>query len=253
MSGTVPYRPAAWRGVSFEVWNMEGAFGRATTIHEYPFRDSVWVEDTGRATRRLGLIGFRVGDDVAALELEIIEAAEAEGPGELLHPTLGLLKASLVEFHTRIRHDLGRVVELHFLFVEDGSRRFPDSAEDVGGRIGALADALDGASGQSFLERAGAALTQGAAVVRSVQRTVADYTAQANQLMGDARVVMNAVGMVAPGLNRSFGRFAAGYRQALAPLNTANGAVTRGLGGVAAARRGAARASGLVSSLAARL
>ncbi|MBU8547232.1 MULTISPECIES: DNA circularization N-terminal domain-containing protein [Roseomonadaceae] len=253
MSGTLPYRPAAWRGVPFEVWNMEGSFGRATTIHEYPFRDSVWVEDTGRATRRLGLIGFRVGDDVAALELEMIEAAEAEEPGELLHPTLGLLKVSLVEFHTRIRHDLGRVVELHFLFVEDGSRRFPDVIEDFGGRIAALADALDEQAAGSFVQRAGAALTEGVAVVRSVQQTLGQYTAQANQLMGDARVVMNAVGMVAPGLNRSFGRFAAGYRQALAPVTAANATTARALNGVAAARRGAARAADLVSSLAARL
>ncbi|WP_439597996.1 DNA circularization N-terminal domain-containing protein [Falsiroseomonas sp.] len=253
MSGALSYRPASWRGVPFEIWDMDGGFGRATAVHEYPFRDSVWVEDTGRATRRLGLIGFRCGDDVAELEAEMIEAAETEGPGTLVHPTLGSLKASLVEFHTRIRHDLGRVVELHFLFIEAGSRRFPDVAEEPGAGVKAKADALDEASGASFVERAGAALNQGVAVVRSVQRTVNDYTARANALMGDARVVMNAVGMVAPGLNRSFGRFAAGYRRALAPVTALQGGTTRALNGVAAARRGASRAADQVDSLAARL
>ena len=39
--------PASWRGVPFHGLSGELRFGRRPVVHEYPFRDSVWVEDLG--------------------------------------------------------------------------------------------------------------------------------------------------------------------------------------------------------------
>ncbi|MGG5811474.1 DNA circularization N-terminal domain-containing protein [Falsiroseomonas sp. CW058] len=248
-----PYRPASWRGVPFGVWDADGAFGRATAVHEYPFRDSVWVEDLGRATRKLGLRGFLVGDDVAALEAEMIEAAEAEGPGQLMHPTLGPLKASLVEFRSTVRHDLGRVVELHFTFIENGAELFPLAGLAPGARVESLAGALDAAAAGDFARAAGDALRGGAAVVRQVQTAVGQYTRIASGLIGDARAVLNVAGLVVPGVDRAFGRFTAGYRNALSPVGGTLRTVDGGLAALGSARRRVADGVDRVTRLAARL
>lgn len=249
MTPSGPYRPASWRGIEFGIWDTEGSFGRATALHEYPFRDAVWVEDLGRGTRRLGLIGFGVGDDVAAIEREMIEAAEEEGPGQLVHPTLGLLKASLVEFRSRIRHDLHRVVEFHFLFIEDGANPLTLLGFDLAGKIALLADGLDLAAGGDFASKAGGALQAGAAAARQVQQTVGGWTRVAMRLTGDVRAVLNVAALVAPGIDRRFGRFEAGYRSRLAPVSASLRTTTGGLDGLARAQR---TVTGLVAQVTSR-
>lgn len=249
---TPDQRKASWRGVPFGIWEQEGSFGRATVVHEYPFRDSVWVEDLGRATRRIGLIGFRVGDDVAELQREMIEAAEQEGPGQLVHPTLGLLKVSLVDFRCFIRRDMGRVVEFHFLFVEAGSTGI-QAGTDYSAHVATFADALNGAARGDFLTAAGAALKSGAAVARQVQTTVAGWTRLVDRTLGDIRGVLNVAAMVAPGIDRRFGRFVARYRRALAPVTGTIGRVSGGLNTLVVARARVADLVGKVGALAGRL
>ncbi|MBE8595340.1 DNA circularization N-terminal domain-containing protein [Xenorhabdus sp. BG5] len=55
-------RPASFRGVPFAVISGESVFGRRQAVHEYPYRDTAWIEDLGRATRRITLRGlsFRI-------------------------------------------------------------------------------------------------------------------------------------------------------------------------------------------------
>ncbi|HSR77153.1 MAG TPA: DNA circularization N-terminal domain-containing protein, partial [Xanthobacteraceae bacterium] len=45
-------QPGSWRGVPFVMDAAENRAGRRTAIHEYPYRDTVWVEDLGRLPRR---------------------------------------------------------------------------------------------------------------------------------------------------------------------------------------------------------
>jgi prophage DNA circulation protein len=52
--------PASFRGVPFAVRSASGRFGRRQAVHEYPFRDTVWVEDLGRNARRLTIDGFLI-------------------------------------------------------------------------------------------------------------------------------------------------------------------------------------------------
>src|SRR4051812_33537247 len=105
-------RDASFRGIPFGVFSSEARFGRRNAVHEYPYRDTVWVEDLGRAARRISLIGFLVGDDVIAQREQLIAACETEGDGELIHPTLGHLTDSLMSLSTEERWERGRVFEL---------------------------------------------------------------------------------------------------------------------------------------------
>lgn len=111
-------QPASWRGVQFAVRNSTIKRGRRIAVHEYPFRDDVWVEDLGRGTRVVSFTGFLIGDDVFAQRDDMVAAAEAPGIGELVHPSLGSLQATVTEFSAGERFDLGRVVEIEFSFIQ---------------------------------------------------------------------------------------------------------------------------------------
>lgn len=214
MSWRDELRPASWRGIPFGVLANESRFGRRVAVHEYPFRDTVWVEDLGRNVRRLGLTGFLVGDDALLRKQEMIEACEEEGPGELVHPTLGSLTVALLEFAASERWDQGRVVELAFAFVEAAGPAFPDVGIATGKAVAAAADAADLAAADDFAARATRAFKEGSAAVRQVGATVGRWTATAQRLAGDATRAVHAVGALAAPLGGaySYGRFFRGAR-----------------------------------------
>ena len=95
-------QPGSWRGVGFVMDAAENRAGRRTAIHEYPYRDTVWVEDLGRLPRRFAFQAFQVGDDVYQQRDAMIQACEQPGEGTLVHPTLGSV-------NTTIGSSLGRV------------------------------------------------------------------------------------------------------------------------------------------------
>jgi prophage DNA circulation protein len=82
-------RPASFRGVPFATLASRKVFGRRTAVHEYPFRDTIWVEDLGRKGREISLSGFLVanslvygGGDVLAQQDQLIAAAEHLAAGQ---------------------------------------------------------------------------------------------------------------------------------------------------------------------------
>lgn len=126
-------RPASFRGVPFAVVEGEGVFGRRLAVHEYPYRDSVWVEDMGRDVRKIALRGFLVqgsqgyqAGDVLSQRQALIAACETAGAGTLIHPTLGELTVSVPEGGLRIGEglDSGRSFEFSLTLIESGLRVF---------------------------------------------------------------------------------------------------------------------------------
>lgn len=124
---------ASFRGVPFAVQRGEGEFGRRQAVHEYPYRDSVWVEDMGRSTRRITLTGFILqsslvytASDVLTQRNSLVAAAELAGPGTLVHPTLGELTVSIPEGGLRIHEsvDEGRMFRFTLTTIESGLKVF---------------------------------------------------------------------------------------------------------------------------------
>lgn len=207
-------RPASFRGVPFGVLASTAKFGRRNAVHEYPFRDTVWVEDLGRGTRRISVSGFMVGDDVIAQRERIIAAAETAGPGELIHPSLGRLKVSTTDFTADEQWDRGRVIGLTFSFIEAGERVFPGVAPATGAAVKAACTAADTAVSADFVSKVGESLKQGAAVAVKAASTAAAWGRQAQRLANDATNLYNMVGMMKGSLGRytgggAIGKFAA--------------------------------------------
>jgi prophage DNA circulation protein len=264
MSWRDDLRRASWRGVEFDVLATESRFGRRTALHEYPFRDPVWIEDLGRGPRRMHLVGYLVGDDVVQQQDEMIEAAEQEGPGELVHPTLGLRQVSLVEFGTSARHELGRVVELSFVFIEGEQRLYPASAASTTDAVAEAADACDEASETSFLDSVKEAVQSGydtvkdtvqsgMAAVKQAQATVRGWTSTASRLVGSATNAINSVGSVIPGVGNKLSRYLTGARSPLAKISQLNNTVSGGLSRLSRAQAAVSQGSEDVQKLAAKL
>ncbi|WP_213993794.1 DNA circularization N-terminal domain-containing protein [Sodalis sp. dw_96] len=123
---------ASFRGVPFAVTTGDGEFGRRQAVHEYPFRDSVWVEDLGRSTRKLTLRGFIIqssllytAGDVMTQRDSLVAACETSGPGTLIHPTLGELTVSIPAGGLKITEGpAGRVFEFTLTVIESGLKVF---------------------------------------------------------------------------------------------------------------------------------
>ena len=243
-------RPASWRGLPFGVFTHDTRAGRRTAVHDYPFRDQVWVEDLGKASRRLALQGFLVGDDVVARLEAMTDEAEKEGPGQLVHPVFGACECTLVDFGAEMRAELGRVASLAFVFVQGGPRAFPAAGTDFVAGLLEACGLADLAASSDFASGALDALKEGAQVVQQAQATVGQWVSRAEGLAGDVRSVVGSVGGLVPGLDQSFGRLLSGARSPLAALTAPLSSVSEGLGRLSQARTAVVRAGATVNRLA---
>jgi prophage DNA circulation protein len=202
-------RKASFRGVPFAVLSGDSSFGRRSVAHEYPFRDSVWVEDLGRAARRFEVQGFLVGDDCIAQREAMIAVCERkdEADSKLVHPTYGELTVTLVgRLRVTERWDKGRMFELSFSFIESGKREFPETGTAAGPDVSTKAQEADIAAAGDFKTRAAAALKSGASVVQKAVNATATWTATARRLSNDATNLVNMVSTI----GGAVGRFANG-------------------------------------------
>ncbi|PRP68616.1 hypothetical protein BUE93_21490 [Chromobacterium amazonense] len=190
-------RPASYRGIPFYVLASDAEFGRRLAEHEYPNRDTLWVEDMGRRGRRINVIGYLVGDDVISQLQQMIAAAEQEGKGELVHPMLGTLYVNLGAMRVSDRWDQGRYVELSMPFVESGDREFPDEQQDTASWLSNLA-AEAGLSVQAdYVAGLIGQVKQGVAVVQSVVNTASQWAGRINQVVNAAKGIYNSVAGIA--------------------------------------------------------
>ena len=204
-------RPASWRGVAFVTMGGQLKVGRKNAVHEYPFRDTVWVEDLGKAARKITVFGFLVGDDVIQQRERMIAACEAPGDGQLVHITLGALTVSLLDSSFEERWDKGRVCEMTFTFVESGQRIFPNNVTSTGDDVSAKAAALDVSASADFATKVSSSLAQGAAVVNAAVTSAAGWARTVQGLANDATNLTNMVSSL-PG---SFGRYFGGASKGL--------------------------------------
>lgn len=125
--------PASFRGVPFGVISGEGTFGRRVAVHEYPYKDTVYVEDLGRSTRKFTIRGFLVHDsllysapDVMSQRNSLIAAVEEGSSATLVHPTLGELTVYVSDGGLQVAEGVEseRVFEFTLTCIEAGEKEF---------------------------------------------------------------------------------------------------------------------------------
>ena len=251
--GYAEQQAASWRDLPFVVATDREAAGRRWAVHEYPFRDDAWPEDMGKLPRRFSFAAFLTGPDVLAQRARMVEAAEAPGEGELVHPVYGAMTVALLAFTASSPTERG-VVELAFDFLRGGPRGVatePSILNNTAAALGLAADDADVAVEGDWISKASTA-------ARELAAQVQPYARAAVAAVGDAGRIVSAVAEVSKltgfnGLDGAgrFGRYAsAGSLARLVPggqqVATAASTISNG-------RVAVERATGNLTRLAGRL
>lgn len=205
-------QPASFRGVPFGVITADGRFGRRMAEHEYPFRDKPWLEDLGRATRKISFVGFLISDslvygggDVIDQRERMIAACETNGPGTLIHPTLGELLVSCPQDGLTVieRGNEWRYFELGFSFIESGAREFPSADSATEDDADEAADESDLQTAMDYILAVQIAIARGEAVLKQLLRVTNGFIGSVLRLANDATGLFTMV-VDLPG---EFGRY----------------------------------------------
>lgn len=113
---------ASFRGVRFDVQNVDRSGARSIVQNEYPYSDGALLDDLGLKARRFRFKVIVWGDDYEARLQQLIEALEASGPGWLVHPVYGGLHALAESWEDQHEADLVDGVMLSITFVEHSTR-----------------------------------------------------------------------------------------------------------------------------------
>lgn len=120
MSPSWKWQKASFRGVEFHFRTAGASLGRRNVVHQYPWRDEVFVEDMGRKLREFTLEAFVLGDDYLAWRDRLEAACEKSGPGELLHPTRGRMTVAVQECRPTESIDQRGLAGFSLTFIEAG-------------------------------------------------------------------------------------------------------------------------------------
>ncbi|EKN3736747.1 TPA: DNA circularization protein [Yersinia enterocolitica] len=195
--------PASFRGVPFAVMTAEGVFGRRQAIHEYPYRDSAWIEDLGRATRRLTIRGFLIqssglytAPDVMTQRDSLIAACEMPDAGTLVHPTLGEMTVSIPESGLRLNEgaESGRVFEFTLTIIESGLRVFSiTSSADAVSSIQSSWFGLATKSVATFIATVKGEIRSVTQTIRTLKSTAAFWVNMVNSTTSEATNLGNVL------------------------------------------------------------
>lgn len=104
----------------------------------------------GRRARRFSITGYIVDQDYIPLRDELTAACETEGPGLLVHPTMGEFMVQCEAYNSAETRLRGGFVEFDMNFVEAGSEpNFAPGADTQSGVAKAADDAGSAAAGEA--------------------------------------------------------------------------------------------------------
>ncbi len=194
MSWRDRYRTGSFRGVPFRSQSNETSGGRRVQTHEFPQRDRPFGEDLGRRARGFALEVFVAGADYMDQRDRLIDALEAAGAGQLVHPWDGPMSVNVPSFSVRDSTEDGGIAFFTIEFTEAGQAVEALSAPDTFALASASADAAVVAAPSQFAERFDvtglASFVEDAAV--ELVRTTATAASIAGGLQGGAGPTLRA-------------------------------------------------------------
>jgi prophage DNA circulation protein len=171
-------RPASFRGVPFQVEGHDADGGRRGPVHEYPQRDTPFREDLGRQAETFRVDAYVIGGDYFPARDALLGALRAEGPGTLVHPTLGTLEVCVDRWRLGERFGEGGMARFSLDFVESGADRFPTETPNTRARVIGAAGSARGAVTQAAQARYGTTRVQ-QWVTTATTRRVLDFAERA--------------------------------------------------------------------------
>jgi prophage DNA circulation protein len=130
---------ASFRGVKFEVTNINRAGQRAIAVNEYPYSAGADLDDLNLRARRVKLKVLVHGDNYERDLAELIGALEAPGVGELIHPIHGSMQVLAESWDDDHEADLVDGAVLSISFIEHSTRELVFAASSASAKADAIA------------------------------------------------------------------------------------------------------------------
>lgn len=197
--------PASWRGVIFGVDRYSNQLGRRTAPHEYPYKDTIWVEDMGSGRKSFRFLGFLSGPLAAVQHAAMLLAVDKPDNGTLTHPNLGIFQGKITAFTSNYSKEEGGCYDLDITFTQSTDPTFPGTTGDWLSQINLGSLNLFSAAGTWF-GTAISAVGIAAAAVSALPSIVSGWVSLPQQMIGDAASIANSV----TGLGANFGPYAVG-------------------------------------------
>lgn len=138
-----------FRGVAFAVKGEQSQNGgRRTVKREFPLRENGGADDIGKRLREYSFNAVIVGEDYFTRRDAFIQALDAPGPGELVHPNYGSLQIQVDTWSCKEDTSSGGSAEFSISFLPPLTTTAPVSTADAAARTQTAADtAKDGLFG----------------------------------------------------------------------------------------------------------
>jgi prophage DNA circulation protein len=117
----------SFRGVRFNTVETVDESGFRKTIHRYPKKDQVYVENQGRKEDAFTFECFVAGDDYIEQRDNLQAALLKQGSGLLSHPFYGDLTVEILDVRVRQGADELGVARFSIKAISAGSNAFPDN------------------------------------------------------------------------------------------------------------------------------
>lgn len=208
-------RTASFGGVPFGIEAISTSGGRRVSVHSYPFRDSVWIEDVGLLPKLFRVTGFLIensriygGGGVVTQANNLLSVCNSAGGKTLVHPTLGTIQnVSLVDaLQLNERKDLGRVFEVGMTLMVGGARIYPTNSSSTSGAVSLSGLAAIAAALADFASKIASYVTLGVSIVDEAISTVKKWYAIVQSVISDVKAIIGAVSS----LKGNYGRYSSG-------------------------------------------
>ena len=133
-------RTASFRGIDFKVADRSSSGGRRLATHEFPLRDTPYVEDLGRKARSFSVSAYLIGENYDLARKALVFALEQYGPGLYIDPWGSEYMVAVESYDFSDSRDQGRKGDVSISFVEAGQQRYPKSTIDTKSDVSLKAD-----------------------------------------------------------------------------------------------------------------
>lgn len=138
---------ASFRGVPFQCERIGRAGQRAIGAHDFPYRAGAELEDMNLGPRAVRMRAYFFGDDYEEQLAQFVDALEAPGTAELVHPIHGSMTVLAQAWEDEHDAELvdGAVVNVNF--IEDSLRTLVFGDRSTSSKVDAISVAADSARG----------------------------------------------------------------------------------------------------------
>ena len=150
MSWRDRFQTGSFRGAEFLIEQATLNGGRRTALHEFPRREKHYSEDLGLKAKTRRIECMVVGADYMQARDALIDALDAQGPGELVHPYQGRMRVQIQDYDLTESTREGGMARFSISFVLAGEQPQPTGNTDTAHAVDAAADDAAAAAADDF-------------------------------------------------------------------------------------------------------